>query len=125
MVDQLLPPNPNKDGWYWVKQSDVGSDAWEWSSRDQKWAVGPWVITPEEAARHVILASPHPILTPEQLNALHALPAGIDRRNSRIQAVLANYQKATVDEPYARAKGRMSGFKMCAAMLRAALGAKP
>lgn len=40
---------------------------------------GPWVITPEEAARHVILASPHPIPPPEQLDALHALQRDMQR----------------------------------------------
>ena len=124
MTDELLPPDPSRDGWYWVKQDRVRPDAWEWSSRDQKWAVGPWVITPEEAARHAILASPHPILMPEQLDALHALPDALrDRAN---KAVVSHSERHSVgDELFGRAGGIVSTFRECAAVIQEAIAAKP
>lgn len=71
MPDELLPPDPSKDGWYWVKQSDVGPAPWQWLSGHREWAVAAWTITPEEAARIAALASPHPIPGPERLEELY------------------------------------------------------
>ena len=62
MPDELLPPDPSKDGWYWVWQKDVGPDPWLWLASPRQWAVGPWTIKPDEAALHGILVSPHPMM---------------------------------------------------------------
>lgn len=116
MTDQLLPPNPSKDGWYWVQEITQKPDVWCWKAKWRGWSLSNGILTPREAAQYGCrLASPHPIPMPEQLEALHALP------DAMVRAELAASDQA---DPKSIAIGR-GAAERSAAMLRAALGAKP
>lgn len=78
MTDPLLPPDPSKRAWYWLWRQDIGPVLylWQpppkpafhglWSSPGRPAMTGAWA-TQESYS----LASPHPIPTPEELDALH------------------------------------------------------
>lgn len=82
MNDELLPPNPSVDGWYWATVSICGSmTPIEW--RRHLWMTPIGALSPETAWRTGYrLVIPHPIPTPEQLDALHALERLLDNAQS-------------------------------------------
>jgi hypothetical protein len=73
MVDELLPPDPSKDGWYWV--SVLGFQiAAVWVSSTGWWMQltdGKHMTSRAAWLSGYRLASPHPIPGPEELEELY------------------------------------------------------
>ena len=112
MPDELLPPDPSKDGWYWWLRAPNGlvvPAQWRgygWKVFGQPVAYGAQFM----ADQGYTLASPHPIPGPEQLDALW-----------RVMKWLG--QPAYC--PSAAERYRQAGREHVHEMLRAALGAEP
>lgn len=73
MTDQLLPPDPSKDGWYWVTSEDDGETfPLRWVAWRRAWEYGADIWSPGAALNcGYRLASPHPIPGPERLEELY------------------------------------------------------
>lgn len=122
MVDELLPPDPSVDGWYWLTRIAGIHEAWRWLPSQRSWysknVAGSVILYAGTMARDGYrLASPHPIPGPEELDALHALPdamVGQQRKDIKEYSISSDV-----------AGHWILCARDCAAMLRTALGAKP
>ena len=124
MAEELLPPDPSRDAYYHVI-TEGDARVWFWVAKNKAWTDPEWgQFYPQDAINIACLASPHPIPTPEQLNALHALPDALrDRAN---KAVVSHSERRSVgNELFGRAGGIVSTFRECAAVIQEALGTKP
>lgn len=82
MSNALFPPDQSVDACYWVTIDQPWNPytvtPWRWCKVFRCWRGDCWMYDPEQARRDGYrLASPHPIPGPEELNALHALPADL------------------------------------------------
>lgn len=78
MADELLPPDPTVDGWYWVGHNSMRASPMYFNATKKSWwneeDIQPsWLSARMAAEECYTLASPHPIPTAEQLKRLHKL----------------------------------------------------
>lgn len=126
MTDELLPPDPTKDGFYWLAHSSGRPRVWEWCADG---AEGSWQRDSAVGSAHematwgYLLASPHPIPGPPELDALHAFQ---DEMANEIAITRKLRDLYTLHGAEWRRRETIAAiYERCAAMLRAALGIKP
>lgn len=74
MTNALLPPDPTRKAAYWLRRPDGENELYEWTPDAGVWWQALNRAYPDELSElGYTLASPHPIPTATQLDALHAL----------------------------------------------------
>lgn len=118
MADALLPPDPTRKENYWLRVRDLQPEQWLWLPDSRNWfsknTAGSVVRYAEGMAEDgYTLASPHPIPTAAQLDALHALV------DEMVQKQKDDAEAANI--PMKDAAPWILAARDCARMLRAAL----
>lgn len=110
----LLPPDPDKPGWWWLQTKDARIFGAQWSPAAGCWTFGSERKgrSPSSLARYgYTLATRHRILTPGELDYIHLIAQGLE-----------DEAKAKERSGSATDLGAAAAFLAAAAMLRAALG---
>lgn len=110
----LLPPNPDRDGYYWFRSMIFDGELmiWRWSAKDQTWTTSDdFIMDAANVDPSCTLAIPHPIPSAAALERLYALPDEIVRSE----------RESSKDAPNDYRIIGIGAAKTAAAMLRAAL----
>lgn len=116
----LLPPDPDKPGWWWLRTKDARIFGAQWSPAAGCWTFGSERTgrSPSSLARYgYTLATRHRIPTPAELEAVWDTLVKIERGAAFAVIVAQDGNAKDCDEQ----KVRAHAFGHAAAMLRAAL----
>jgi hypothetical protein len=120
----LLPPDPDKPGWWWLQTKDARIFGAQWSPAAGCWTFGSERKgrSPSSLARYgYTLATRHRIPTPAELEAVHqVVETLLDVAN--LAVITPQDEQHVGPVVYAASGAQVQALRDAAAMLRAALG---